>query len=145
MISSARPAVLVALIATAAASVVVACSSTDSTSAAPSSTKSAPPASATAFPEPPPYTHEVVGKEIRVTTSSADPTDLLNTYNKVARTLRPTLAEGGYWVRINCSTGSTDTYDHRLANGHIGIGKLGIAQTGDLGKFDGAVPSAHCP
>lgn len=38
--------------------------------------------------------------------------------------------ESGYWVQINCSSGETDTFDNRLANGRFGIGPLGEAQTG---------------
>ncbi|MFC9874858.1 hypothetical protein [Nocardia salmonicida] len=98
----------------------------------------------TAFPEPPPYTVEVDGNQIRVATATADPADLLNTYNKVARTLRPTLAEGGYWVRINCVTGGTAKADNRLANGTIGVGKKGMAVIGNFGGFDGVIAGATC-
>lgn len=102
------------------------------------------PTTVTTFPEPPAYTVEIDGNQIRVATGSADPTDLLNTYNKVARTLRPTLAEGGYWVRINCVTGGTGRADNRLANGTIGVGKRGIAIIGNFGGFDGVISGATC-
>ncbi|WP_328438300.1 hypothetical protein [Nocardia puris] len=131
--------------ALAALAVLTAGCSVESEPAAVATSTPAAASTSTAFPEPPPYTHTIEGAEIRVWTSSADPTDLLDTYNHVARTLRSTLAEGGYWVRINCETGGSDTADNRLANGHIGVGRLGIAQTGDLGGFDGVVPGATCP
>ncbi|MFI5783943.1 hypothetical protein [Nocardia sp. NPDC051570] len=123
---------------------LVGCSTGNDKAAAASSTKAAP-ATAVAFPEPPPYTYEIHGKEIRVSTGSADPHDLLNTYNKVARTLRPTLPEGGYWIGINCTTGGTEKADRRLANGTIAVGQLGKAQIGGLGKFEGVVSGAQCP
>ncbi|MEU4340025.1 hypothetical protein AB0H00_01965 [Nocardia sp. NPDC023852] len=134
-----------ALLAAIAAAALVGCSTNNEPAAAPASSTPAAPASSTAFSEPPPYTHEIVGKEIRVSTASADPKDLLDTYYRVARTLRGTLPEGGYWVRINCNTGGTENADHRLANGSIGVGKLGVAEVGGLGGFDGVVPGAHCP
>lgn len=138
--------ILAALVAAAAASAVAGCTTTDRDAAAATATTSTRPATATStFPEPPAYTHEVRGSEIIVWTTSADPTDLLNTYNTVARTLRGNLPDGGYWVRINCTTGSQGEAPNRLANGHFAVGKLGVAQTGDLGRFDGVVPGARCP
>ncbi len=132
--------ILAGLVAAAAATAVAGCTTADQDTAAVTTTQTRPAVTSTTFPEPPPYTHEIRGDQIVVSTSSADPTDLLDTYNTVTRTLVPTLADGGYWVRINCTvTGA------RLANGHIGVGKLGVAQTGDLGGFDGVVPDAHCP
>ncbi|MGO4616181.1 hypothetical protein AB4305_18045 [Nocardia sp. 2YAB30] len=136
-----RPSRAVVLSAIAAAAALVGCSTDkEPAAAAASSTPSARPIS-----EPPPYTHEIVGKEIRVSTPSADPKDLLDTYYNVARTLRGTLPEGGYSVRIYCNTGGTDEADNRLANGSIGVGELGVAQVGGPGGFDGVVPGAHCP
>ncbi|MGV9668672.1 hypothetical protein [Nocardia niigatensis] len=126
-----------------AAAAVAGCSSQTTPAAAPATSTPAPAKTADNFPEPPPFTHTIDGKEITVLTTSADPTDLLNTYNKVARTLRPTLAEGGYWIRIDCSL--TDAKVRRLANGTLGIGKLGTAQVGDYGSFKGAISGAHCP
>ncbi|MCU1647136.1 MAG: hypothetical protein JWN03_7411 [Nocardia sp.] len=146
-----RRAQIVVLAATAAAAATAAlagCSSDDDSKGTPASrpagtTKAA--ATATGFPEPPPFTYEVQGKEIRVATGSADPTDLVNTYNKVARTLQSSLSEGGYWVRINCTSGGTGKADNRLANGTLAVGQLGKAQIGGLGKFAGVLAGAHCP
>ncbi|WP_327110776.1 hypothetical protein OHB12_23720 [Nocardia sp. NBC_01730] len=136
-----RAALLAAIVAAALAG----CSTDKEPAAAPASSTPSVRASSVAVSEPPPYTHEIVGKEIRVSTASADPKDLLDTYYKVARTLRGTLPEGGYWVRIYCNTGGIEEADHRLANGSIGVGELGVAQVGGLGGFDGVVPGAHCP
>ncbi|WP_416565085.1 hypothetical protein [Nocardia testacea] len=129
-----------ALAAAAAAAVLAGCSTTDSTEGAPSSSQAAAPTTSTAFPEPPAYTHEMIGKRIVLSTGSADPVDLENTYNHFARTQRRSLPEGGYQIQINCEATSD-----RLANAHIGVGQLGVAQVGDLGGFDGVVPNAHCP
>jgi energy-converting hydrogenase Eha subunit B len=38
--------------------------------------------------------------------------------------------DGGYFVRINCSTGGAAKADNRLANGRYAVGRLGAAQTG---------------
>ncbi|RJO69799.1 hypothetical protein D5S18_28275 [Nocardia panacis] len=130
--------------AVAASAPLVGCSTTtDRPTATSSSTKTAP--TTTAFPEPPRYTYEIQGQEIRVATVSADPSDLLNTYNKLARTLQSTLADGGYWVRINCASSGTAKADNRLANGTLAVGQLGKAQIGGLGKFEGVVSGTHCP
>ncbi|MFE3190837.1 hypothetical protein ACFXHA_17635 [Nocardia sp. NPDC059240] len=129
----------------AAATAVAGCSSSDAGKAAPTSvpaTTTKATSTMAGFPEPPPYTLDIQGKDIRVATTSADPTDLLNTYNQVARTLQVSLPEGGYFVQINCATGGTD---NRLANGTLAFGKQGLAQIGGVGKFEGAVPGAHCP
>lgn len=55
--------------------------------------------------------------------------------------------DAGYFVSINCSTGSTDTYEHRLANGKYAVGSKGAASTGlDEGgtEFE-TVKGATCP
>ncbi|GAB2562946.1 hypothetical protein [Nocardia heshunensis] len=121
------------------------CSSSNTDQAAPTAkppgtTKST--STMAGFPEPPPYTVDVQGKEIHVATTSADPTDLLNTYNQVARTLQPSLPEGAYSVQINCATSGTNNL---LATGTLAYGKQGLAQIGGQGKFEGVVPDAHCP
>ena len=118
-----------------------ACGTDSSPTASPTTTRSPAAPTSTGFPTPPPYTVEVVGNQIQVSTGSAAETDLRNTYNTVARTLRPTLTEGAYWVRINCDAGDRA----RLANGTIAIGQKGIAVHGNLGRFSGAVPEARCP
>ncbi|MGK5529349.1 hypothetical protein [Streptomyces sp. URMC 129] len=38
--------------------------------------------------------------------------------------------EAGYFVSINCATGSTDAQDNRLANGRYALGGTGAAATG---------------
>lgn len=119
------------------------CSTDTDTATAPATTTRATAPTTPDFPEPPPYTHEVDDRVIRVYTASADPTDLLNTYNHLARTQRGSLPEGGYDVQIECSL--SDAKVRRLANGTIGVGRLGVAQVGDFGKFGGVVPGAHCP
>ncbi|MBH0778795.1 hypothetical protein [Nocardia bovistercoris] len=115
--------------------------STDDTAAPTTSTTTSPQGTVVplTLPEPPAHTFEVVGKNVRVKTSSADPDGLLSIYSKVTTDLRATLAPGGYWMQIDCTANGA-----RLANGHIGIGQLGVAQVGDLGKFDG-VTGATCP
>ncbi len=40
------------------------------------------------------------------------------------------LADGGYHVQINCSTGGSASADNRLGNGRFAIGALGAAQVG---------------
>jgi len=141
-----RNAAFASSVAVFASAVLVGCSTADDKATATTSTKVTPArATTTAFPEPPPYTYEFKGKAIRVATGSADPTDLLNTYNTVSRTLGPTLAEGGYFVQINCTTGGTAKFDNRLANGTIAIGRLGMAQVGGLGEFEGIISGRHCP
>lgn len=54
---------------------------------------------------------------------------------------------GGYFVSINCSTGGTATFDHRLANGKFAVGNLGAAQTGlQAGEQETTVQDgATCP
>lgn len=119
-----------------------ACATASTPVALPASTTAGPAAAAssTGFPIPPPYTVEIDGNQIKVSTGSAASADLLNTYNTVAREQRAKLPEGGYWIRINCVGTST-----RLANGTLGIGKKGLAIHGDFGSFTAVVPGAHCP
>ncbi|MEU3013367.1 hypothetical protein [Nocardia asteroides] len=129
-----------------ASAAVTSCSTASTPTASPAtSSRTTAPVTSTGFPVPPPYTVEVDGNQVKVSTSSADETDLRNTYNTVARTLRPTLAEGAYWVRINCANPGAGNPAPRLANGTIGVGKKGIAVHGDFGSFTSVVPGAHCP
>lgn len=135
-----RSAILAAITLTTA----TACGETSSPAASPATARSTTAPTSTGFPTPPPYTVEVVGNQIQVSTASDAETDLRNTYNTVARTLRPTLPEGAYWVRINCANGHAGQ-TIRLANGTIGIGRKGIAIHGSFGEFAGVQPGAHCP
>lgn len=118
-----------------------ACTTPSAPTALPASTTARPAvASSAGFPIPPPYTVEIDGNQIKVSTGSAAETDLLNTYNTVAREHRSKLPDGGYWIRINCAGTS-----NRLANGTLGIGQKGIAVIESFGKYEGPVPGAHCP
>ncbi|WP_406230125.1 hypothetical protein [Nocardia sp. NBC_01009] len=143
------PAVYAAIVAVAITPVFTACSGTDSTAAAPSSATSSAPTSATSastsFPELPAYNVAVIGNEIHVATSTANPVDLLHIYSKVAETMRGRLPKGGYRVQINCYSLDPDKWEKRLANGHIDVGELGTAPNGDLGGFYEVVPGADCP
>lgn len=124
--------------ALAALALAAGCSTTDEPAAAPAPTSAAAPTSA-GFPEPRPYTHTIDGEIIRVRTSDGTPENLFTTYNSVARTLRGTLDDGGYRVQIEC-----EATGERLANGTIGVGKLGAAQVGNFGEFGGTT-GATCP
>ncbi|WP_330230876.1 hypothetical protein OHA40_33905 [Nocardia sp. NBC_00508] len=143
MVSPAR-ARYAALVAAAAAPVLAACSGTDYTPTESLSATSAAPASTPASPS---YNVGIIGNEIDVMTSTANPVDLLHIYNRVAQTMRRRvdLPEGGYRVQINCYSLNSDKYGKRLANGHIDVGKDGAAPNGDLGGFYEVVPGADCP
>lgn len=68
------------------------------------------------------------GREIVVEVDALPDGDGLKAiFDQVRTKDRP---DGGYSVRINCSTGGTAAADNRLANGRFGIGNLGEAQTG---------------
>ncbi|MGW4243343.1 hypothetical protein [Nocardia sp. NPDC004722] len=139
-----RARIAVVACSLAATATLTACSSHAPDQAAPTSRPPGTTKSSTmaGFPDPPPYTVDIQGKEIHVTTTSADPTDLLNTYNQLSRTLQPSLPEGAYTIQITCATSGTD---NPLATGTLAFGKQGLAQNGGQGKFEGVTPNAHCP
>lgn len=61
--------------------------------------------------------------------------------------MRRNRADGGHWVAIDCATGNTPTYAHRLANGRYAIGRKGAAATGlHHGGHDfDPIADWHCP
>ncbi|MEU3976879.1 hypothetical protein [Streptomyces bacillaris] len=64
----------------------------------------------------------------RTVVVEVDSTDGLEAvFDDVAKKLTE---EGGYFVQINCSSGSTEHVDNRLANGKKAVGKMGAVRTG---------------
>lgn len=97
---------------------------------------------------PPPYRLESGGRptDLRVVVDRLYPTEemtaiIADLQHKHAR------QDDGYFVRINCSTGGTQSVDNRLANGKFAVGAIGALRTGTK---EGAhelemVPGAQCP
>ncbi|WP_432032755.1 hypothetical protein [Streptomyces antibioticus] len=98
-------------------------------------------------------TYNVVDKDtsgnVRQVVVEVDSTSGLRAvFDDVADTLTD---KAGYWVQINCSTGSTAKVDNRLGNGRKAVGNIGAASTGlkdgqtEFETLDGATCPAATP